>query len=248
MSQPPARARSHRTCTTSCASASRGHRSRRRSEEAGMRVVFVHGACVRDGAWWWHRAADDLRNHGILSSAPPLPSCGETGIVPTGEGPTLEDDVAAVRAWLAADEQPAIVVGHSYGGVVAGAAAPRPPHGRFCRTATVRPWSRRTRAWSGRALPSSPGRSRPPPGNTSRPPTSCARRTTARPPRCSASRPGGPPTWSRWRRAITPSCPGRVSSPGCSLTSPEPGTAAPSRSGGPRRAVTSGAGWVACRG
>jgi pimeloyl-ACP methyl ester carboxylesterase len=43
--------------------------------------------------------------------------------VPTGEGPTLEDDVAAVRAWLAADEQPAIVVGHSYGGVVAGAAA-----------------------------------------------------------------------------------------------------------------------------
>ena len=22
-----------------------------------MRVVFVHGACVRDGSWWWHRTA-----------------------------------------------------------------------------------------------------------------------------------------------------------------------------------------------
>ncbi|MEV4292945.1 alpha/beta hydrolase [Nonomuraea bangladeshensis] len=31
-----------------------------------------------------------------------------------------------MRAWLAADEQPAIVVGHSYGGVVAGAAAAGP--------------------------------------------------------------------------------------------------------------------------
>ena len=22
-----------------------------------MRVVFVHGACIQDGAWWWHRTA-----------------------------------------------------------------------------------------------------------------------------------------------------------------------------------------------
>ena len=30
-----------------------------------MRVVFVHGACVRDGAWWWHRVAELLVEHGI---------------------------------------------------------------------------------------------------------------------------------------------------------------------------------------
>ncbi|MEV1239829.1 alpha/beta hydrolase [Nonomuraea sp. NPDC049750] len=88
-----------------------------------MRVVFVHGACVRDGAWWWHRAAGELEARGVRSSAPPLPSCGETGDVPSGKGPTLEDDVAAVREWLASDNQPTIVVSHSYGGVVASAAA-----------------------------------------------------------------------------------------------------------------------------
>ncbi|MEU8144766.1 alpha/beta hydrolase [Nonomuraea sp. NPDC048901] len=88
-----------------------------------VRVVFVHGACVRDGAWWWHRAAGELEARGVPSSAPPLPSCGETGRAPNGKGPTLEDDVAAVREWLAADKQPTIVVSHSYGGVVASAAA-----------------------------------------------------------------------------------------------------------------------------
>ncbi|MEU7743769.1 alpha/beta hydrolase [Nonomuraea sp. NPDC049158] len=88
-----------------------------------MRVVFVHGACVRDGAWWWHRAAGELEARGVRSSAPPLPSCGETGRVPSGKGLTLADDVAAVREWLAADKEPTIVVSHSYGGVVAGAAA-----------------------------------------------------------------------------------------------------------------------------
>ena len=25
-----------------------------------MRIVFVHGACVKDGAWWWHRTAELL--------------------------------------------------------------------------------------------------------------------------------------------------------------------------------------------
>jgi pimeloyl-ACP methyl ester carboxylesterase len=42
-----------------------------------MRVVFVHGACVRDGSWWWHLAAAALRERGIDSVAPALPSCGE---------------------------------------------------------------------------------------------------------------------------------------------------------------------------
>jgi len=26
----------------------------------GMKVVFVHGALVFDGAWWWHRMVEPL--------------------------------------------------------------------------------------------------------------------------------------------------------------------------------------------
>ena len=44
-----------------------------------MRVVFVHGACVKDGAWWWHRTAELLAERDVASEAPALPSCGETG-------------------------------------------------------------------------------------------------------------------------------------------------------------------------
>jgi pimeloyl-ACP methyl ester carboxylesterase len=89
-----------------------------------MRVVFVHGACVRDGAWWWHRTAALLAERGVRSDAPFLPSCGETGASVDGRGPGLAEDVAAVHAVLAAGDEPTVVVGHSYGGIVmAGAAA-----------------------------------------------------------------------------------------------------------------------------
>jgi hypothetical protein len=59
-----------------------------------MRVLFVHGAFVRDGAWWWQPTADVLARHGLRSSAAVLPSCeGE----PRGD---LYADAAAVRALL----------------------------------------------------------------------------------------------------------------------------------------------------
>ena len=88
-----------------------------------MRVVFVHGACVRDGSWWWHLAAAALRERGIESVVPALPSCGE-GDRPAGTGgPGLYEDVAAVRAVLAEGDEPTAVVGHSYGGIVAAEAA-----------------------------------------------------------------------------------------------------------------------------
>jgi pimeloyl-ACP methyl ester carboxylesterase len=84
-----------------------------------MRVAFVHGACVRDGSWWWHLAAAALRERGISSVAPSLPSCGE-GDRPVGRhGPGLREDVAAVRAVLADSDEPTVVVAHSYGGIVA---------------------------------------------------------------------------------------------------------------------------------
>jgi pimeloyl-ACP methyl ester carboxylesterase len=89
-----------------------------------MRVVFVHGACVRDGAWWWHRTAALLSERGVSSVAPPLPSCGEGGGSPAGAGgPGLPEDVAAVRKALQDGDELTIVVAHSYGGIVTAEAA-----------------------------------------------------------------------------------------------------------------------------
>ncbi|MFD0261251.1 alpha/beta hydrolase [Kitasatospora indigofera] len=88
-----------------------------------MRVVFVHGACVRDGSWWWHRTAGLLRERGVASTAPALPSCGEAGLPAGAGGPGLAEDVAAVRQALLADDEPTVVVAHSYGGIVTAEAA-----------------------------------------------------------------------------------------------------------------------------
>ncbi|WP_290051446.1 alpha/beta hydrolase [Amycolatopsis solani] len=77
-----------------------------------MRIVFVHGAFVRDGAWWWQPTADLLARHGLRSSAVVLPSCEAE---PRGD---LHDDAAAVRALLDASDEPVLLVGHSYGGMV----------------------------------------------------------------------------------------------------------------------------------
>lgn len=91
--------------------------------ENEMRVVFVHGACVQDGDWWWHRTAELLKECGVQSVAPALPSCGETGRVVGADGPGLPEDVAAVRQVLRESDEGTIVVAHSYGGLVAAEAA-----------------------------------------------------------------------------------------------------------------------------
>ena len=101
-----------------------------------MRVVFVHGACVRDGSWWWHRTAELLAERGVASVAPALPSCGETGEPVGADGPGLAEDVAAVRRVLTAGDEPTVVVAHSYGGIVtaeaaAGVDAGAPPAARL---------------------------------------------------------------------------------------------------------------------
>jgi pimeloyl-ACP methyl ester carboxylesterase len=87
-----------------------------------MRVVFIHGAFVRDGAWWWAPVAALLAPAGITSDAVALPSCGETGSSVTGTGPGLLEDAAAAGALLD-DGDDAIVVASSYGGTVAAQAA-----------------------------------------------------------------------------------------------------------------------------
>ncbi len=88
-----------------------------------MRIVFVHGACVKDGPWWWHRTGALLAEQGIASEAPALPSCGETGEPPNAMGPGLAEDVSAVRRALLATDEPTVVVAHSYGGIVTAEAA-----------------------------------------------------------------------------------------------------------------------------
>ncbi|MFG1840769.1 alpha/beta hydrolase [Micromonospora sp. NPDC049175] len=86
--------------------------------ETAMNVVFVHGACVRDGEWWWSRVAAALRADGLDSVAVRLPSCGEVA----GAAADFAADVAETRRVLR-EVGPAVLVGHSYGGVVATEAA-----------------------------------------------------------------------------------------------------------------------------
>ena len=88
-----------------------------------MRVVFVHGACVKDGSWWWHRTGQLLAERGVASEAPALPSCGETAEPPGAGGPGLAEDVAAVRRVLTANDEPTVVAAHSYGGIITAEAA-----------------------------------------------------------------------------------------------------------------------------
>ena len=88
-----------------------------------MRIVFVHGACVKDGTWWWHRTGELLAAEGVASEAPTLPSCGETGEPTDAKGPGLAEDAGAVRHVLTASEEPTVVVAHSYGGIVTAQAA-----------------------------------------------------------------------------------------------------------------------------
>jgi pimeloyl-ACP methyl ester carboxylesterase len=77
-------------------------------------LIFVHGACVRDAAWWWNKMTEPLTERGITTVAVPLPSCGEAG--PTlGD---LYDDVAACHEAILSVDGPVVLCGHSYGGMI----------------------------------------------------------------------------------------------------------------------------------
>lgn len=77
-------------------------------------LIFVHGACVRDAAWWWSLMEQPLADRGIATAAVALPSCGEAdGIL--GD---LYDDIGACASAIAEAEGPVILCGHSYGGMI----------------------------------------------------------------------------------------------------------------------------------
>ena len=74
-------------------------------------VVLVHGAW--HGPWCWERVEALLRVRGIESHAVDLPTCQ-----PERTATTLHDDAAMLAVALDALDGSAVVVGHSYGGMV----------------------------------------------------------------------------------------------------------------------------------
>jgi pimeloyl-ACP methyl ester carboxylesterase len=88
-----------------------------------VEILFVHGALVRDGAWWWRSVARLVEERvGVRSRAVALPSCGE-GAAPGSAG--LGEDARALTAALDGVDE-AVVVGHSYGGTVIAEGADSP--------------------------------------------------------------------------------------------------------------------------
>ncbi|HJS97058.1 MAG TPA: alpha/beta hydrolase [Solirubrobacteraceae bacterium] len=77
-------------------------------------LVFVHGACVSDAAWWWSKMTEPLADRGIATAVVPLSSCGEAGET-QGD---LYDDVEACRHAIAEVDAPVVLCGHSYGGMI----------------------------------------------------------------------------------------------------------------------------------
>jgi pimeloyl-ACP methyl ester carboxylesterase len=97
-----------------------------------MKVLYVHGASVRDGAWWWSRMIEPLAALGHTTEVVELPSCGP-------EMTDMYADGDAVRAALDRADEPVILVGHSYGGLVIDDVAGHPAIDHIVYIATIWP-------------------------------------------------------------------------------------------------------------
>jgi pimeloyl-ACP methyl ester carboxylesterase len=75
-------------------------------------AVFVHGAW--HGPWCWDRVTPLLRERGIETHLLDLPSMN-VGHAPVTD---LHSDADALRKTLDAMDRPAVIIGHSYGGMV----------------------------------------------------------------------------------------------------------------------------------
>lgn len=191
--------------------------------------MFVHGALVRDGEWWWRPTARLLEERtGIRSRALALPSCGEVPDDARG----LVADAAALRRALD-DVEHAVVVGHSYGGTVIAEAGRHPAIAHLVLISSYLAEVGTTPSRASRA--STPGRSSPPPpgqaGRASTPPTSSAPTTAAPRPPCSARTRRARPARSSCRPATTRSSPAPTSSSTPSRRSRSPGCRSPGRRG-----------------
>jgi pimeloyl-ACP methyl ester carboxylesterase len=75
--------------------------------------VFVHGTC--HGGWCWEKLTPLLNAMGHVTHAPDLPGLGKDLTPPANV--TLADNVDKIARKLDKIEEPAILVGHSLGGV-----------------------------------------------------------------------------------------------------------------------------------
>jgi pimeloyl-ACP methyl ester carboxylesterase len=87
------------------------------------RFVFVHGAW--HGAWCWYKVLAQLENAGHQVSAVDLPSLGKDRSPLAGA--TLQSYTDVVCEALGARPEPAMLVGHSMGGIAISQAAERMP-------------------------------------------------------------------------------------------------------------------------
>jgi pimeloyl-ACP methyl ester carboxylesterase len=87
------------------------------------RFVLVHGGF--SGAWIWLPLIDILKEAGHLVEAFDLPGMGDDHT--SASEVSLDSYAARVCEVLAADSEPAVVVGHSIGGIVATQGAARCP-------------------------------------------------------------------------------------------------------------------------
>src|ERR1700751_859552 len=87
------------------------------------RLVLVHGAFA--GAWIWGPLSERLQSLGHSVEAFDLPGLGED-CTPVEEV-TLDACSARLCKVLASRPEPAIVIGHSMGGIIASQRAPRSP-------------------------------------------------------------------------------------------------------------------------
>jgi pimeloyl-ACP methyl ester carboxylesterase len=94
-----------------------------RRETEMTRYVLVHGAFA--GAWCWEPVVTELERRGHTVQAPDLPGSGDDD-TPV-EKVTLDGYADRVCETLAAGDGPAVLVGHSMGGVVITQAAARCP-------------------------------------------------------------------------------------------------------------------------
>jgi len=82
-----------------------------------MKVVFVHGALVFDGAWW-HRMVEPLGALGLgISGRRAAELRSSPGASDKAPG-DMYADAYAVTAALGEEDEPVVLVGHSYGGMV----------------------------------------------------------------------------------------------------------------------------------
>lgn len=87
-------------------------------------AVLVHGAW--HGPWCWDRVTPLLRDRGIDTHTVDLPSMD----VHAGYVTNVHSDAEALRKMLDALDRPAVVVGHSYGGMVITEGAAGHPNAR----------------------------------------------------------------------------------------------------------------------